>query len=109
MASSNAPSRRVRRALVPALLGISTLCTACGGVNELVDVQVTPSGAAIYVDGKSQGEGSQPVRFAFDQNRRVILQVVYEGHQPFYSHYDAEQIARLADSGRGITVTLRSY
>jgi hypothetical protein len=83
--------------------------TSCGAPTYLVDVQVNPSTAAVYVDGVSKGQGSKPVRVTFDGNRRVFVHVVEPYHRPFCSHYTLDEIRELVSSRRGISVTLRPY
>jgi hypothetical protein len=92
-----------------ALLGLF-VATSCGSPRATVNLQVTPSTSAVFVNGRSVGEGSKPIPLEFTEgNRRVFVQVVAEGYLPFNSHYTWEMVREMARSGRGLPVTLREY
>lgn len=91
---------------VAALAALSA--TACGSPKRLIQVQVNPSTATIYIDGESQGSGSKPVMFSFTEgNRRVVLQVVDRDKRPWYSEFTWPQVNALYNNQQPIVANLQ--
>jgi hypothetical protein len=81
---------------VGVLAALALAATACGSPKALIKFRVDPPSATIFVNGKSEGDGTQSVPLSFVQgNRRVIVQVVAEGYKPWRSVYTWAQVAEM--------------
>jgi hypothetical protein len=90
MTAKAASSRRSpARALIAAAAAL--IAAGCGSV-RVVDIDTTPTGASIYVDGEKKGVTRSSVPVDFGKSRRVLIQIIKHRYKPISQYWTIDDV-----------------
>lgn len=67
------------------------LAAGCGSVH-VVDIDTTPTGASIYVDGEKKGITRSSVPVDFGSSQRVLIQIVKHRYKPISQYWTIDDV-----------------
>lgn len=96
------------RSLAWALLCIAASFASCSSSSRRTLIQVSPSDASLYINGKRVGNGDKlPYLLSFDDAERVYVQATRSGFVPETKVYTQAEIDSINETVQVLKITLR--